>query len=142
MANEIGETRDLNRYEELVSLARGAQQRAYAPYSRFQVGAAILDEKNEVHLGVNVENAAYPNGSCAEASAISAMVLAGGREIRAIAVVGAGELPCSPCGGCRQRIREFSTKETVVVVAAGGKLATVIPFGELLPQSFGPENLR
>ncbi|MEC7362061.1 MAG: cytidine deaminase, partial [Pseudomonadota bacterium] len=84
--------------------------RAYAPYSRFPVGAAIRDETGAVHIGANVENAAYPVGNCAEASAIAAMVMAGGTRIAEIAVAGGdGGMLCTPCGACRQRIREFGT---------------------------------
>lgn len=125
----------------LVARAVEVRRKAYAPYSKFLVGAAILDEQGQVHVGVNVENAAYPVGNCAEASAIATMVVAGGQLIRAIAVAGSGELLCSPCGGCRQRIREFASEETLVAMAAGGALAKVMPLSELLPESFGPENL-
>lgn len=125
----------------LLARAVGVKEKAYAPYSNFAVGAAILDERGAIHLGVNIENAAYPLGSCAEASAIAAMVLAGGQQIRAIAVAGSGTLPCSPCGGCRQRIREFATQDTVVAIAAGDVLVKTMLLSELLPDSFGPENL-
>lgn len=125
----------------LVEQAVAVRSQAYAPYSQFAVGAALLDDLGEIRLGVNVENAAYPIGNCAEASAIAAMILGGGRTIRAIAVAGSGPLLCSPCGGCRQRIREFANEETVVAMAAGGKLAKVMRLAELLPESFGPENL-
>ena len=85
----------------LVQAARQAQTQAYAPYSRFQVGAAVLDEQGRIHAGCNVENAAYPEGTCAEAAALAAMVLAGGRQARAVAVVGTGGQWITPCGGCR-----------------------------------------
>ena len=126
---------------ELVQAAIAVRAKAHAPYSRFQVGAAVLDEEGKIHLGVNVENAAYPNGTCAETAAIAAMVVSGGRRIVAIGVAGGGEELCTPCGGCRQRIREFSTRETVVVIAGESGLRKVMPFTELLPESFGPENL-
>jgi len=126
---------------ELVQAALAVRGRAHAPYSNFQVGAAVLDEEGRVHIGVNVENAAYPNGICAEAAAIAAMVGSGGRQIVAIAVAGSGDNLCAPCGGCRQRIREFATSETVVVIAGEEGLRRVIPLVELLPESFGPENL-
>lgn len=114
---------------------------AHAPYSNFFVGAAVLDEKGVVHTGVNVENAAYPNGICAETAAIAAMVATGARRIEAIAVVGSGEGLCTPCGGCRQRIREFACSETPVAIAGPEGLRKVMTLGELLPESFGPENL-
>ena len=92
----------------LFQAARAAQDKAYAPYSRFKVGAAIASVDGRIFAGCNVENAAYPVGSCAEAGAISAMVAAGGSRIAAIVVVGDGEHLVTPCGGCRQRIREFA----------------------------------
>ena len=125
----------------LFDAARAAQARAYAPYSRFHVGAAILDEAGHVHAGCNVENAAYPAGTCAEAGAISAMALAGGRRIMAILVVGDGELPVSPCGACRQRIREFATPDTPVHIAGPEGVRMTMTIAELLPVSFGPDNL-
>ncbi len=93
---------------ELFEAARTAQANAYAPYSRFHVGAALRTASGAVFSGCNVENAAYPQGACAEAGAISAMALAGERRIAEILVIGDGEELCTPCGGCRQRIREFA----------------------------------
>ena len=128
--------------QELVSAAIAAMGRAYAPYSKFPVGAAILDEAGTIHVGANVENAAYPVGNCAEASAIAAMVMAGGTRIAKIAVAGGdGNLLCTPCGACRQRIREFGSAETPVMVCGPDRLQRVFTLGELLPESFGPENL-
>src|SRR5271157_3086455 len=92
----------------LFAAARAAQANAYAPYSRFKVGAALAAASGAVFSGGNVENAAYPEGVCAETSAISAMARAGERRIAEILVIGDGEGLCTPCGGCRQRIREFS----------------------------------
>lgn len=125
----------------LFDAARAAQANAYAPYSRFHVGAAILDEAGRLHAGCNVENAAYPAGTCAEAGAIAAMALAGGRRIMAILVVGDGENPVSPCGACRQRIREFAAPETPVHIAGPEGLRMTMTIAELLPVSFGPDNL-
>lgn len=130
--------------ESLAELARAAieiQGKAHAPYSNFYVGAAVLDEGGKVHVGVNVENAAYPNGICAETAAIAAMVASGGRKIVAIAVVGQGEGLCTPCGGCRQRIREFGGEGTLVAISGKEGIKRVMTLGELLPESFGPENL-
>ena len=87
--------------DRLLKAAREARKHAYAPYSKFLVGAAVLDEKGRIHAGCNVENAAYPQGVCAEAGALSAMALAGGRKARAVAVVGAGAKWVTPCGGSR-----------------------------------------
>ena len=127
---------------ELVTAAIDAMSRAYAPYSRFPVGAAIRDETGAIHVGANVENAAYPVGNCAEASAIAAMVIAGGTRIDEIAVAGGdGNLLCTPCGACRQRIREFATNGTPVLVCGPDGLMRRFTLGELLPESFGPENL-
>lgn len=114
---------------------------AYAPYSQFQVGAAICDERGVIHQGVNVENAAYPQGSCAEAGAIAAMVMQGGHAITAIAVAGRGEVLCTPCGGCRQRIREFAAPDTPIYICGEDGLRATMTLAELLPHSFGPDNL-
>ena len=125
----------------LLEAARAAQRRAHAPYSNFAVGAAVLDELGRIHSGCNVENAAYPLGLCAEASALAAMVLAGGRKVGAIAVVGPGPEPVTPCGGCRQRLREFGDDATAIVVADAERVRGRYTLGELLPASFGPANL-
>ena len=128
--------------EDLIKAAIAAMGRAYAPYSGFPVGAAILDEDGAIHAGANIENAAYPVGNCAEASAIAAMIMAGRKRITKIAVAGGdGELLCTPCGACRQRIREFATAETPVLVCGPEGLQQSFTLAELLPASFGPENL-
>jgi cytidine deaminase len=127
---------------QLVQAARAARERAYAPYSQFQVGAAVLDEAGRIHAGCNVENAAYPQGTCAEAGALAAMVLAGGKRVRAVAVVGEGAQPVTPCGGCRQKLREFAAPDVPVVVADGQRERARFTMGALLPTSFGPENLQ
>jgi cytidine deaminase len=106
------------------------------------VGAAVLDEHGRVHAGCNVENAAYPQGQCAEATAIGAMVVAGGRRIVAAAVVGQAEEPVTPCGGCRQRLREFAADATPVLMADPSGLRLRLTLGQLLPASFGPAHLR
>ncbi|MGX7705650.1 cytidine deaminase [Methylobacterium sp. Gmos1] len=127
--------------ETLLSAARAVQARAHAPYSRFRVGAAILDEAGAVHAGCNVENAAYPVGTCAEAGAIAAMVANGGRRIAAILVLGDGEALVTPCGACRQRIREFAAPDTPIHVAGPQGLRQTFTLDDLLPASFGPDNL-
>ena len=91
----------------MLEMARGAMARAYAPYSRFPVGAIVRGESGALYAGCNVENAAFPLGNCAEASAISGMVMAGERRILEVLVIGNGSALLSPCGGCRQRLREF-----------------------------------
>lgn len=126
----------------LLAAARAARERAYAPYSRFQVGAALLDEQGRIHPGCNVENAAYPQGVCAEAGALSALVLAGGRRVVAAVVVGEGDEPCTPCGGCRQKLREFAAPDTPVLVADASGLRRRYTLAQLLPDSFGPEHLH
>jgi cytidine deaminase len=128
-------------FEALFAAASRVQPLAYAPYSNFRVGAAILADDGAIHVGCNVENAAYPVGACAEAGAISAMIAGGGRAIRAILVLGEGEELVTPCGACRQRIREFATPGTPVAIAGPGGIRARFSLGELLPASFGPANL-
>ncbi len=124
--------------EQLLDAARAVREMAYCPHSKFQVGAAIIDENGSVHVGCNVENAAYPLGSCAEAGAISAMVAAGGQRIVTIAVAGgAGKTrACPPCGGCRERIHEFSDKKTRIIFKDNDAEWHTFKMDELLPSSF------
>jgi cytidine deaminase len=127
---------------ELISAAKSARLKAYAPYSKFLVGAAVRDEKGHIHGGCNIENAAYPQGWCAETSAIAAMIMAGGRGIAEMAVIGSGDLLCTPCGGCRQKIREFATGHVQIhMCGEDGRIMKTMTLEELLPDSFGPENL-
>ncbi len=127
---------------DLIAAALAARSRAYAPYSRFAVGAALRTADGAIYAGCNVENAAYPEGTCAEAGAIAAMALDGGRRIAEIVVAGEGPTPCTPCGGCRQKLREFGTAKTLVhIVDAAGTTLLRTSLGKLLPHSFGPENL-
>ena len=128
--------------ERLFDAAFAVQGRAHAPYSRFRVGAAVLDEGDRVHSGCNVENAAYPLGTCAEAAAIAAMIGQGAKRVRALLVVGDGHELVTPCGGCRQRLREFADADTPVLVADRNGVRAKFTLGELLPASFGPENLE
>ena len=117
------------------------RDRAYAPYSHHPVGALVVSESGTRYAGANVEVAHY-KGLCAEASAIAAMASAGERELHEVYVIGPGEHLCTPCGDCRQRIREFATPETWIrVVDAEGRLLRRYTMDELLPDSFGPENL-
>jgi cytidine deaminase len=125
----------------LFAAAKAAQANAYAPYSRFKVGAALTTPGGALFSGGNVENAAYPEGVCAETSAISAMTLAGERRIVEICVVSDGDALCTPCGGCRQRIREFADARTMIHVAGPEGVRKTFRLGALLPESFGPENL-
>ena len=126
---------------ELFVAAKTAQGNAYAPYSRFNVGAALRTSGGAIFSGCNVENAAYPQGACAEAGAIAAMALAGERRIAEILVIGDGEALCTPCGGCRQRIREFAGPSTWVHIAGPEGVRAKFTLAELLPESFGPDHL-
>jgi cytidine deaminase len=127
--------------EALLAAARAVRELAHAPYSHFKVGAALQDEQGRIHAGCNVENAAYPQGLCAEAGAIAAMVAAGGKRIAAAVVVGDGPHLTTPCGGCRQKLREFAADDTPVIVADLQQVRGRFTLGELLPHSFGPEHL-
>ena len=128
--------------EALLEAARAARGYAYAPYSKFSVGAALMDEQGRIHAGCNVENAAYPQGLCAEAVALGHLVLAGGQRIMAVAVVGQGTELVTPCGGCRQKIREFASDEVPVLVGDMVSQRARFTLGELLPASFGPGHLK
>ena len=132
-------TEDLQ--EQLLHAARAARLKAYAPYSHYLVGAAVLDDQGRIHAGCNVENAAYPEGVCAEASALSAMVLAGSTRARAVLVVGTGGTWVTPCGGCRQKLREFCAQDTPILTANDTTLGPRYTLAQLLPQSFGPDHL-
>jgi cytidine deaminase len=127
---------------ELFAAACRAHAHAYAPYSHFHVGAAIRSSSGAVYTGCNVENAAYPQGWCAEASAIAAMVTAGDRVITDVLVVCDGDDLSTCCGGCRQKLREFAPLDTPIHVAGLEGVRRVFTLGELLPASFGPENLE
>jgi cytidine deaminase len=126
---------------DLFAAAEAVRARAYAPYSKFSVGAAILADDGKIYAGCNIENAAYPIGNCAEASAIAAMIAGGGRRITRVYVTGPGRAPVTPCGGCRQRLREFADLDVTVIShgVEGAPLRQTV--AELLPHSFGPEFL-
>jgi cytidine deaminase len=126
---------------EMIELARRAMAEAYAPYSRFSVGAVLRGANGKLYAGCNVENAAYPQGCCAEASAISAMVLDGERRIVAVLVMADGPQLIAPCGGCRQRLSEFADEKTPVYLCGAEGLRHIVSLGELLPLGFGPKNL-
>lgn len=132
----------MNTLDEMLQMARDAMDRAYAPYSKFSVGAVIKAESGRLYAGCNVENASYPAGSCAEQGAISAMVLGGDSKIREMVVMGNGENLVSPCGSCRQRIREFADSDAVIHICDRNGVRKTMTLGELLPVSFGPENLK
>ena len=128
--------------DAMIAAALAARRNAHAPYSGFHVGAAARCERGLVHAGCNVENAAYPEGTCAEAGAIAALVMAGSRRITAVVVAGPGPGPCTPCGGCRQKIREFAGPDTEIrMVGPDGRLLLASSLDALLPCSFGPHSL-
>ena len=127
--------------QALLAAAQAARARSYSPYSRYAVGAAVLDEHGTIHAGCNVENAAYPQGWCAEASALGAMVMAGGAKALAVLVTGSGPETITPCGGCRQKLREFGDGNMLVIAADSNGVKQSWTLEQLLPHSFGPEHL-
>ena len=122
-------------------LAREAAGRAYAPYSNFPVGAAVRTADGRRYAGANVENAAYPQGQCAEASALGAMVAGGGGRVVEVVVAAPSAEECAPCGGCRQRLREFADQDAPIHLADMERVRRTTSLAELLPLSFGPESL-
>lgn len=126
---------------DLEQAARAVRENAYVPYSRFKVGAAVRTSAGSVHAGCNVENAAYPEGTCAEAGAIAAMVAAGQTVIAEVYVVADSPRPVPPCGGCRQKLAEFAGPEVVVTLAtlSGETLRTTV--GDLLPGAFRNDDM-
>ena len=122
--------------QRLLAAARGVRAHAHAPYSRFRVGAAVLDERGLIHVGCNVENASYGLTVCAERNATAAAIAAGARHVRAVAVVTAMRPPARPCGACRQVLRERGNDDTIVLMAAPTGAAERRRLGDLLPESF------
>ncbi len=120
----------------LIDDARAVRENAHAPYSNFKVGAAVQTASGAVYVGCNVENVAYPEGTCAEAGAIAAMCAAGEREIVAVAVIADSPQPVTPCGGCRQKLAEFAKGDAVVTMATTDGLTEVTSVGQLLPGQF------
>ena len=125
--------------DDLIRAAAEAAKRAYAPYSKFFVGVAIRSSSGAIHAGCNIENASYPQGWCAEPSALSAMVMAGERRAVEVCVWADSARPCTPCGGCRQKLAEFGTADTVVVSAGPAGERGRWTLGELLPEAFSLE---
>ncbi len=133
---------DEAKVEALLDAAREARENAYAPYSRYLVGAAVLTDDGEIFAGANVENAAYPLSVCAERSAVQRAASEGARRLVAVAVVGSSpDGPAWPCGGCRQVLHEFS-QDLVVISEGPGGMRDERELAELLPNAFGPEDLR
>jgi len=126
----------MSKLDEMIRLARAARDNAHAPYSGFRVGACLRSADGRLFSGCNVENAAYPEGQCAETSAIGALVAAGAREIAEVLVLAEGERLCTPCGGCRQRLAEFADAATPVHIAGPEGLRRSFALGELLPEAF------
>jgi cytidine deaminase len=128
--------------DDLLQLAQRMMLRAHAPYSKFHVGAAVRAEDGSIHGGCNVENAAYPQGTCAEAGAIAAMVAAGGKRVLECLVVGPGPEVITPCGDCRQKLREFASDDLPVHLCGPDGLHRTVTLGQLFPMSFGPHHLE
>jgi cytidine deaminase len=131
----------MNDVTDMLAAANAARANAHAPYSNFMVGACLRGKSGRLYAGCNVENAAYPQGQCAEATAIGVMVAAGEKAITEILVVTDGPQLAGPCGGCRQRLREFAGLDTPVYLCRPDGLRRTLTLGELLPLSFGPEQL-
>lgn len=128
----------------LLQKAKEVSEKSYSPYSHFKVGAALKAASGAIYIGTNVENASYPLAQCAEGSAITAMIAGGDREISEILVYsdsGNTDMLCTPCGGCRQKIREFSTPETKIYLSTKKGVEKIVTIEDLLPLSFGPDNL-
>lgn len=126
---------------ELIERAKAVMENAYAPYSKFKVGASILTETGKVYAGCNIENVSYSLTLCAEASAIAAMVAAGDTIIKTVVITTSVDTPCSPCGACLQRLHEFSVDETLVAMVAPGGSVVEKKLKELLPFSFDRNNM-
>lgn len=126
----------------LFEAACAVRENAYVPYSEFKVGAALRAASGRVYTGCNVENVAYPEGTCAEAGAIAAMCAAGEREITELVVVADSPSPVPPCGGCRQKIAEFAGPEVKVTMMALDGTAHTVCVADLLPGAFGPAHME
>ena len=124
-----------------ITATKEAMNNAYVPYSKYPVGALIVTKNGNTYSGCNVENASYPLGNCAEAAAIASMVLAGEKNIKMIYVMSQNDQGGCPCGGCRQRIREFSDIDTQVILCSPSGVQQRLLLADLLPNSFGPEHL-
>ncbi|MGS0755821.1 cytidine deaminase [Roseateles sp. GG27B] len=127
--------------QRLLAASLAARAHSHSPYSNYAVGAAVLDEQGRIHVGANIENAAYPQGSCAEATALGAMVMAGGKQAVAVLVTGPGPDVITPCGGCRQKLREFAGPEMLVIAGDPAGIQQQWTLEQLLPFSFGPAHL-
>ncbi len=126
----------------LIAATTAAYKKAYAPYSKFHVGAALYDEKNNIHSGCNVENSAYPIGCCAEQAAVAAMILAGGHRIKDIVIQAHKNNPCPPCGACRQIIAEHGNADTRIHLVNPDQSLSSYRIEELLPQAFSTGHFK
>ena len=124
-----------------IKATKQAMAQAYAPYSNYPVGALVVTEDGQTFAGCNVENASYPEGNCAEMAAIAAMVVAGQQRIKTIYIMSQDAQGATPCGGCRQRIREFSDNNTPIVLCSPTGVQQRLSMAQLLPHAFGPEFL-
>lgn len=125
----------------LLDAARSVREYAYAPYSRFKVGAALRTVDGTIYKGCNVENVAYPEGTCAEAGAIAAMIAGGESQIAELAVIADSPTPVPPCGGCRQKIAEFAARDVSVTLSTLDGMTRTVSVSELLPGAFGSAHL-
>ncbi|WP_348984575.1 cytidine deaminase [Aliiroseovarius sp. S2029] len=126
----------------LLDAAKTARENAYAPYSSFKVGAALRCASGHVYAGCNVENVAYPEGTCAEAGAIAAMVVAGDHKVVEAVVIADAPLPVTPCGGCRQKLAEFADADATITMMTMGGESLTMTMAELLPGAFGTEHME
>jgi len=127
---------------DLMQAARDVREKAYAPYSNYKVGAALRTDTGQVFTGCNVENVAYPEGTCAEAGAIAAMAAAGARRIAEVAVIADSPQPITPCGGCRQKLAEFGAPDVIVTMEGRDGVRLQMTLADLLPGAFTPAHLE
>lgn len=127
---------------DLQKAAVAVRENAHAPYSKFKVGAAIRGGSGAIYVGCNVENVAYPEGTCAEAGAIAAMVAAGETNLTEVYVIAGSDMPVTPCGGCRQKLAEFGAGEVAVTMATTGGVEQRSTLADLLPGAFGPAHME
>jgi len=133
-STNTSETDHINAVKEAMSMA-------YAPYSNYPVGALVITQNGQTFAGCNVENASYPEGHCAETAAIAAMVMSGNQRIQKIYIMSQDDQGATPCGGCRQRIREFADDNTPVILCSPNGVQQRVSLSKLLPNAFGPEFL-
>ena len=126
----------------LKDAAKAVRENAHAPYSNFKVGAAIRGASGSIYAGCNVENVSYPEGTCAEAGAIAAMVAAGETVLTEVYVIAGSPMPVSPCGGCRQRLAEFGAGDVRVTMATTAGAEQIMTLAELLPGAFNTDHMQ